>query len=243
MAEERRPTNVEEQRLAELQAGRNRFAERANFPGNPTDLGAHVKRADQERNADEERRRGLLYATPIYDQATRDIAGAEVADQAQTELEALQHLADRNEPIIDFRRERLIERQQGDADPAAATATTMDHITAQAVNQPTVLAHEAGQNTEDQPLNTSGRADNTLALDRQQKPSDAAVPKTRAQAVRVAKGKTPPAAKVVKEQAVVTQDDPEKNEAVAIVAKVPNDVMGPPVDGTDFIDNLLNKDD
>lgn len=225
------PNTFEARRELELRAGRARVEERSRamvdagrLEGKQFDRA--LRDAELSLREDDEKRLRLLDTAATFNKVEADRAGAEVIDQAQTELEAVQHIADRNEPILDYRREAIIEKLQGDADPKAAEQVTTDVVTAQAVNQPTVLANNAGVETVDVPLNASTLRDHELALARTVVPDDKHVPKTRKQAEKVARGKVPPATKVVKEQAVVTQDDPEKNEAVQIVRAASDDILG-----------------
>lgn len=184
------------QREAELSAGRERVQERM---GNSekTDK-RHMQRlfkdADREREEDERRREEILNATGLEDKAVLDRAGAEVADQAQTMLEALGHLADREEKITTVFQQREMEALEGNADPDAATEMAVDATTAQAVNQPTVLANNAGVPTEDRALNVTGLT--TVAP--LPIPDERHVPKTRKRAEQIAKAKVPSAQELVR---------------------------------------------
>lgn len=226
-----KPNRFESRREAELAAGRRRVEDRsaALIKAGRAD-GKQIERSfkDAQRGLDEDlkKREELLDTAKSFTQREADRAGAEVIDQAQTELEAVGHLANNDEPILDYRRQANVERLKDGADPQAATEITTDVVTAQAVNQPTVLANDAGKETEGRPLNVTDQPDSALALNIQQTPEDKHVPKTQAKARKTAKAKVPPAEKVVKEQAVVTQDKPEKNEAVEIVRKAPDDALG-----------------
>jgi hypothetical protein len=222
----------EDRRRAEMEAGRSRVVERMQSSQvDDPNFNDRVKAAERQLKEDDKRREELFNAEGLNGQAVHDRAGAEVIDQAQTELEAMGHAADRVEKIITWPQQLEMERQEGNADPDLATTITTHHVTAQAVNQPTVLANEAGIETEGRPLNTtlgpSGASfsDEALALDRQEAPSDKVVPKTRKAAEKVAKGKVPHARKLVKEQAVVTQYDPDKNEAIDAVRRAPAEAM------------------
>jgi hypothetical protein len=224
---EDRPHSFENRRKMEMEAGRRRVQERMSAAGQKSsEFKDHFKRAEDEIKADEERRERLFNDTPAIDKAEADRAGAEVADQAQTQLEAVQHLADRNEPIIDFRRERIIERLEGDADPRGAEEVTRDLVTAQAVHQPTPMASMKGLETEDRPLNNSDFRDEELALDRVTTPDDQHAPKTEEQAREVA------AAKVPETEAVVVAgwhlgpgDNPEKVEQVVDLVRSADDLV------------------
>lgn len=227
------PLTMQDRLKAELDAGRARFEERSK--GEDASLLKQMRKRGEEEHRESEEHRKSVYGAQeeAISKAERDRAGAEVQDQAQTEMEALLHLADRNEPIIDMRRQTLIERIEGDADPQGAQELTTDHVTAQAVNQPTILANERGQDTENQPLNTTiGLAgtdipDDKLANDQVEMPTDRETPKTRAAAEKVAKGKVPPTQKVVRHGATSNDPDPRTVDkgAVPIMRAAPNDIL------------------
>lgn len=184
------------QREAELNAGRQRISERMERAENADRKGLQrlFKDADRELKEDERRREEILNATGIEEQAVLDRAGAEVADQAQTQLEALGHLADSAERITSVLQQLEMERLEGNADPGAATEMAVDATTAQAVNQPTVLANNAGLPTEDRALNTTGLT--TVAP--LPVPEERHVPKTRKRAEQIARNKVPPAEELVR---------------------------------------------
>lgn len=185
---------AEQQRRAEIEAGRRRFEENAGRADLKRGEVAELRKlGDRQLEEDEERRKAVWEAPPLSSTIERDRAGAEVADQAQTELEALGHLADRADRIVTSEHSNAVERMEHpDADPERAKAVTMDTVTAQAVNQPTVLANERGIPTEVRPLNISDFRDEELELDRPGiTPDDRLVPKTREQAEQVAREKTP----------------------------------------------------
>lgn len=206
-------SHFENQRLAEIEAGRARVAELHDAK----DFKRLQRDAEVALEEDMERRRQLYEeVSSVGDKAALDRAGAEVADQAQTELEAVLHLGDRVEKVVTNERQTTLERLEGDADTTEATLITVDHVTAQAVNQPTILAHDDGQNTEERPLNTSGFPDEVLSPSLQV-PEDRVVPKTRKRAEAVARGKVPPTEEIVR---------PAFEEyALSEVSKVPDEVM------------------
>lgn len=207
-------------REAEIELGRKRFNERHDAK----DRKVAIKEVDE---AEAERRKELEEAANRDDAATkreRDRAGAEVIDQAQTELEAVQHLADQEETVITREDEDELERLLGNADPAAAQAVTKSLVEAQAINQPTPLAAAKGQDVS-KPLNTSGRADEDVALDRQGLPEDRHTPKTQAQASKVAKGKVPAPKEVVGPGKVVNDDDPSTVKAVKVARAQPDSIL------------------
>lgn len=222
------------QREAELQAGREKVRENM--------AASHLARAQADRlirdadaqiEEDMQRREQILDTSVAVDQREHDQAGAEVIDQAQTMLEAVQHLADRQEPILDFRRANRVDRlEDPTADPKAARDLAVDHVTAQAVNQPTVLASERGVETENRPLNdTDGMfPDAELALPVLPTPKDKHVPKTRPQAEEIADLKVPEAERVVKEAAIVSDQALHRNEAIDIVRETPDVALS--IDGT-----------
>jgi hypothetical protein len=232
---------MEDRRQAELDAGRARFEELSgNLDG--AQKRQMLKRGEDEHRESEEHRQSIYGAQKeAVSKAERDRAGAEVQDQSQTELEAVLHLADRNEPIIDMRRQTVIERLEDDADAGAAQELTTDHVTAQAVNQPTVLANERGQETEKQPLNTTlgvagqGIPDEHLANDQIEMPTARETPKTRAAAVKVAKGKVPPTQKVVRHGATTNDPDPKTVDkgAVPVMRSASNDILSDASDDDD----------
>lgn len=184
------------QREAELRAGRERVQERLDRSDDKhkRNMRDRFKSADEERVQDEERRERILNAPGIADKATLDRAGAEIVDQAQTQLEAVGHLYDRQEKVTTAGQQWELEALEGHADPEGATELTEDAVTAQAVNQPTVLANNAGIPTEDRALNVTGlRSVEPLPV-----PEERHVPKTRKRAEQIAKAKVPPAERVVK---------------------------------------------
>lgn len=184
------------QREAELNAGRQRIQERLDRSDNDQKrtMRDAFKRADEERKQDDERREKVLNAPGIADTAALDRAGAEIVDQAQTELEAIGHLYDRREKVTTVGQQWELEALEGHADPEAATEAATDAVTAQAVNQPTVLANNAGIPTEDRALNTTGFA----AVDPLPIPEERHVPKNRRRAEKIAQQKVPSAGEVVK---------------------------------------------
>lgn len=228
------PMTMDDRRKAELDAGRARFDERSQ--GVDAKVRTQMLRRGEDEHRESEDHRKAVYGEQedAVAKRERDRSGAEVQDQAQTQLEALLHLANREEPIIDMRRQTLIERLEGDADPGEAEDLTTDHVTAQAVNQPTVLANERGQETENQPLNTTigmagtDRPDEHLAQDQVKMPTDRETPKTRSDAEKVARGKVPPVEKVVRAGATTNDPDPKTVDkgAVPIVRSAASDILG-----------------
>lgn len=221
------------QREAEMNAGREKVMQ--NMAA--SDLAQRqakdlIRAADERLKEDEEQRLRILDTSVAVDKREHDQAGAEVIDQAQTALEAVQHLADRQEPIIDFRRANRVERlEDPTVDTEAARQLVTDHVTAQAVNQPTILASEMGQETEGRPLNYGGvYSDDELALAVLPTPKDKHVPKTREQAEEIAALKVPETERVVKEAAIVSDDALHRNEAIDIVRETPDIALS--IDGT-----------
>ena len=227
MAAEDMPLTWLDQRELEMAAGRARIQERE---GQLKANRSHAEeiRREEARKQEEEDNNRLAEARDgfISNRVELDRAGAEVADQAQTELEATQHTADRKNKVIDREHENMIEAlDHPDVDTALAESITRDVVTAQAVNQPTILANNRGVDTETKPLNVTKHPvsggeweDDALALDRQVKPSDATVPKTRPKAEKVAKGKVPPVKQVVKQDF--------EPDAVKIVRATDDDILG-----------------
>jgi hypothetical protein len=207
----------EDRRKAEIEAGRERFLERSKLAEiSSKEVHAQQKIGDMQLNEDLQRRDEILNAEPDYSKAARDRAGAEIVDQAQTALEAVQHLADQEDRILTVEQELAIEAlTHPNADPDRATAITTDMVTAQAVNQPTVLANNEGQNTEDQPLNNGPFSDAELSQ-ATPIPDEKHVPKTAARARLIAKKKVPDASEVVVPG--WHQPDHNENENVAVDA-------------------------
>lgn len=203
-------------RAAEIDTGRARFMERHK---SSHDIKKLLKEADHVES--EEKKRLKTVAEGVFSNPVRDRAQAEIIDQAQTELEAVQHLADRERKIITLAQELEVEALEGDADPKAATEVTTDLVTAQAVNQPTVLANERGIKTEDRPLNLTHFADHELSAGTII-PSEEIVPKTRKSAEHIAKVKVPATEDVVKP--VVTHEDAD--EVIAFVKGTKKKING-----------------
>lgn len=183
------------QRELELQAGRTRLKAIAEAAGPQAgkDLTRHLKDNERQLKEDLEQRDRILTSPGTADNLLRDRSGAEIVDQAQTQLEALGHLADREERILTLDQQLAMERFEGPVDPEEAEAMSADAVTAQAVNQPTVLANNAGIPTEDRALNKTG-----LPVAQSEVPSERHVPKTRQRAEKIAKGKVPPIQKAVR---------------------------------------------
>jgi hypothetical protein len=216
---------TEQQRQAEIQAGRDRVHETMGRMHDTKHYSEIKKRADAQIKEDEERRHQLLTAPGLGDRARLDRAGAEVADQAQTELEAVTHFADRRHRIILGEHSNAVERlEHEDADPKLATQTTLNEVTAQAVNQPTPLANEQGRDTIDRPLNNTLFLDHELELDRPGiTPEDRHVPKTREQAEEVARVRVPDAEQVVRPG---WHQDQNTTEPVAVATTDPAVIEG-----------------
>lgn len=221
-------------REAEMQAGREKVAQNMAASRLAREQADQLFRhADERLKEDEAQRERILDTSVAVDKREHDQAGAEVIDQAQTALEAVQHLADRQEPILDFRRANRVERLvDPTVDTAAAQELVTDHVTAQAVNQPTVLASEQGEETVGRPLNYSGGdfTDQELALASLPTPKDKHVPKTRPQAEDIAREKVPETERVVKEAAIVSDQALHRNEAIDIVRAAPDEALS--IDGT-----------
>jgi hypothetical protein len=217
--------NFEQRRLAEMEAGRARLREIAQAAGHDEKLvNKRIKDADEAIKEDEERRDALLNFQPL-NVVDRDRAGAEVADQAQTELEVILHVADRAEPILTAAHQHAVELlDHPDVDTKRAEEMTTDVVTAQAVNQPVVLANNRGVDTESKPMNPQDFEEDIID-ERMftQIPEEKFVPRTRKKAEKISRHKIPRAEEVVVEgwhegkgpnpdaavKEVVRIDDPE----------------------------------
>ena len=191
--------NFEQRRFAEMEAGRARLREIAQAAGHDEKLlNKRIKDAEEEIKEDERRRDELLNFRPT-NIADRDRAGAEVADQAQTELEAILHTADRAEPILTSPHQIAVEElEHPDVDTKRAEVLTTDMVTAQAVNQPVVLANERGVDTESKPMNPHGFEEDIIDPRMfTQMPEEKHVPRTRAKAEKISRHKVPRAEAVV----------------------------------------------
>ena len=190
--------NFEQRRLAEMEAGRARLRELSQAAGHDEKALAKVmKNADEAIKEDERRRDELLNFRPI-NAADRDRAGAEVADQAQTELEAILHTADRAEPILTSEHQIAVEElDHPDVDTKRAEVLTTDMVTAQAVNQPVVLANEQGVDTESKPMNPQNFDESLIDTRLVTMPEEKHVPRTRKKAEKVSRNKVPRAGVVV----------------------------------------------
>jgi hypothetical protein len=202
-AHERAPIvspSLDAQRQAEMEAGRARLQELHKSAGHKdADLKHVFSEADKVIKDDEKRREELLMFQP-GNQAERDRAGAEVADQAQTELEAVLHNADRQTQIIASAHQIAVEElDHSDVDTGKAEELTTDMVTAQAVNQPVVLANERGEDTENKPPNPHA-FDESLIPDRLvTMPEEKYTPRTRAKAEKVSRHKVPRTETVVRD--------------------------------------------
>src|SRR4051812_25057325 len=148
------PNSADARREAEMNLGKQRTHEALkNLKVDDREL-KRLQQANREQLEEDEQRRADVAGESLADKAERDRAGAEVIDQAQTQLEAVGHLKDREEKVLSYDQQRAVEELDG-TDNKGAEAITTDLTTAQAVNQPTVLAANAGQDTENQPLNTT----------------------------------------------------------------------------------------
>jgi len=190
--------NFEQRRLAEMEAGRARLRELSQAAGHDEKALAKVmKNADEAVKEDERRRDELLNFRPI-NAVDRDRAGAEVADQAQTELEAILHTADRAEPILTSEHQIAVEElDHPDVDTKRAEVLTTDMVTAQAVNQPVVLANEQGVDTESKPMNPQNFDESLIDTRLVTMPEEKHVPRTRKKAEKVSRNKVPRADVVV----------------------------------------------
>jgi|SRR5215204_3332234 len=190
--------NFEQRRREELEAGRARLREINQAAGHDEgELNKRIEEADGVIKEDEKRRDELLQLRPL-DTTDRDRAGAEVADQAQTELEAIIHLADRAEPILTAAHEIAVEElDHPDADTERAELITTDMVTAQAVNQPVVLANERGVDTESKPMNPGEWDERRIDTRLVTMPAEKHVPRTRQKAEKVSRHKIPRAEEVV----------------------------------------------
>lgn len=221
-------------REAEMAAGREKVEQNMAASDLAKEQAQRLFReADERLKEDEEQRQRILDTSVAVDKREHDQAGAEVIDQAQTALEAVQHLADRQEVIVDFRRANRVDRlEDPTVDTKAAQDLVTDHVTAQAVNQPTVLANEQGAETENRPLNYSHGdfTDEELAIASLPTPKDKHVPKTREMAEQIAREKVPETERVVKEAAIVSDQALHRNEAIDIVREAPDEALS--IDGT-----------
>lgn len=221
--------STDAQRRLEIEAGRARVMEIARNSKVPDkDLNQRFKLADAELKADEERRHRLLHDTGVQDKVALDRAGAEVADQAQTQLEAALHLADRDDKITTaFQQERAEKLESVDVGEVAQASE--DAIVAQAINQPTPLANERGLPTEGRPLNVSDFSDDELELARVETPEDRLTPKTKPQAEEFAIARNPDPEQVVRpgwhdfERTLVSDGQPVRHPATG-------QPMAPPVE-------------
>ncbi len=210
------PVGVLERREAEMATGRAAFEERN---GKSAEHTKRLLKEHEEMIKEEEARVAELNSTPsLGDRAARDRAGAELIDQAQTMLEAVGHNADREVTIVTRFQQTEIEKLEGPADPAKATAMATDHVTAQAVNQPTVLASEQGTPTEDRPLNLTDFRDSELSP-ATPVPADKFVPKTRRKAETVSRQKVPSADAIVKPDF--------EADALRIAMRAPDEALAP----------------
>ncbi len=190
--------NFEQRRQAEMEAGRARLRELSQAAGHDEkSLAKRMKDADEAIKEDERRRDELLNFRPI-NAVDRDRAGAEVADQAQTELEAIIHTADRAEPILTAEHQIAVEElDHPDVDTKRAEVLTTDMVTAQAVNQPVVLANEQGVDTEAKPMNPQNFDESLIDTRLVTIPEEKHVPRTRKKAEKVSRHKIPKAEEVV----------------------------------------------
>jgi len=190
--------NFEQRRLEEMEAGRARLREIGQAAGHDEKtLSKAIKNADEQIKEDE-RRREEMFAFQLINVADRDRAGAEVADQAQTELEAILHTADRAEPILTAEHQIAVEElDHPDVDEKRAEDLTTDMVTAQAVNQPVVLANEQGFDTEAKPMNPQGFDERLIDTRLVTMPEEKHAPRTRQKAEKVSRHKIPRAKEVV----------------------------------------------
>jgi hypothetical protein len=190
---------LDAQRRAEMDAGRARLQELHDAAGiKDPDFKNRLKDSDETVKEDEARRHELLTFAP-GSQAERDRAGAEVADQAQTELEAVLHFADRQEQIIAGEHQSQVERlDHRTVNIDKAEQTTTDAVTAQAVNQPVVLAHPDGYDTA-KPLNPQDMEEHLIPDRLVRAPSERYAPRTREKAEKVSRHKVPRVEQVVKQ--------------------------------------------
>lgn len=191
--------NFEQRRQDEMEAGRARLREIAQAAGHDDKiLNKRIKDAEEVIKEDEKRRHELLNFRPT-NAVDRDRAGAEVADQAQTELEAILHTADRAEPILTSAHQIAVEElDHPDVDTKRAEDLTTDMVTAQAVNQPVVLANERGVDTESKPMNPHDFEEDIIDPRMfTQMPEEKHVPRTRGKAEKISRHKIPRAEEVV----------------------------------------------
>jgi hypothetical protein len=179
------------QRQAEMAAGRARLAELHKTAGHAEkDLHRRFRDADEEIKEDERRREELLNFRP-GNKEERDRAGAEVADQAQTELEAVLHNADRHDTIISSEHQVAVEElDHPDVDTGLARDVTTDMVTAQSVNQPVVLDSEAGKDTT-KPPNPHDFDESLIDPRLVTMPEEKFTPRTRKKAEWVSRKKVP----------------------------------------------------
>jgi hypothetical protein len=237
-------TGLSKQREAEMERGRQLSRERSALRGDVKDFQHRMKEADARIKEDEDRRHStIIEPTPAADKTLHDIAAAAVQDQSQTLHEAIIHLADRQEPIIDFRRQKRVDLLEDETvDTAEAHEIAVQTVLAQAVNQPTVLANNQGQDTENRPLNISLFADDELALTRVVLPPDELTPKTRDQAEEAAVGMVPEPERVVGAGKVSNDEDPASVESVDVFCAAPDISMSYPIPG-DVDKRLMEADE
>lgn len=209
--------STDAQRRLEIEAGRARVAENMKLTGvNDREMREKFRLADEELKRDEERRFRLLNDPGVPDKVQLDRAGAEVADQAQTQLEAALHLADREEKITTAFQQEAAEKLES-VDVGEVRQASEEAIVAQAVNQPTPLANERGLPTEGRPLNVSDFADDELELARVITPEDRMTPKTMEQAEDFAVARNPDPREVVRpgwhepEKAIAQDGEPVRD--------------------------------
>jgi hypothetical protein len=180
------------------------------------------KEADAQRKEDEERIK-LLREGPGFDKDLHDRAGACVQDQAQTALEAVLHLADQEEPIIDLRRQRAVETlEDNTVDLGLAQEVTLETVRAQAVNQPVPLANEEGKETEFEPVTGPGAEGFAVNNDAVVLPPDELTPKTVAQAEEAAEGLVPDVERMIGDGKVSNDLDPASVESIDIFEAAPD---------------------
>lgn len=193
--------SFEDNRLAELSVGRARLEElsKNREDHDEKDFKRRLRDADEQIKEDERRRDELLNAAPMAAGADRDRAGAEVADQAQSELESVIHNADRQERILTAGHSISVELlEHPTVDMGKAEQQSMDLTTAQAVNQPVVLAEQAGEDTS-KVLNPDGWPEERIDERLVAIPPEKYTPRSRKKAEELARKKTPDAETVVRE--------------------------------------------
>lgn len=209
-----------DQRSAELEAGRARLRMFSAQRGEE-EVEARERASALAIEEDDRQRYETLTRISYPEKVRLDRAASEVADQAQTTLEAALHYGDRRDRFPDEPRitaagvavpenhtqgriqtraqQRAIEELEG-VDTELVHETTKAMVRAQAVGQPTPLAAARGLPTQGRALNISAFEDVELDTVNEPRviPTDRMTPKTPEQAEEYADARTPAPEQVVK---------------------------------------------